>query len=297
MDVGDALVGDQKNATVDVSNPSAFPVSYRVELRDVEAPGRTSRCPFVCVPAGGRLAPGESVAVTVSFAPTAPGAFGLDAMFRATLAVVSDGTSAETTRRVVARCWSEGGFVAGADDDRDAPPEATGARGVFATAALLPRVDVLRAPLVRPDRERVTFTAPKAIRPGESTTTTIRVGSVAESGGGGAPVAFAFEPLDHDAVARGWRLEPAEGTVQPGDIENVVVTFEPPETVSAGHLAYHGVAEWVETTTTCRLKGGDPAPSEEDGREIVATLRCRLLPPKTEAEKAADAEIGSGAKK
>ena len=290
VDVGDALVGDQKNATVDVSNPSAFPVSYRVELRDVEAPGRTSRCPFVCVPAGGRLAPGESVAVTVSFAPTAPGAFGLDAMFRATLAVVSDGTSAETTRRVVARCWSEGGFVAGADDDRDAPPEATGARGVFATAALLPRVDVLRAPLVRPDRERVTFTAPKAIRPGESTTTTIRVGSVAESGGGGAPVAFAFEPLDHDAVARGWRLEPAEGTVQPGDIENVVVTFEPPETVSAGHLAYHGVAEWVETTTTCRLKGGDPAPSEEDGREIVATLRCRLLPPKTEAEKAADAE-------
>lgn len=290
VDVGDALVGDQKNATVDVSNPSAFPVSYRVELRDVEAPGRTSRCPFVCVPAGGRLAPGESVAVTVSFAPTAPGAFGLDAMFRATLAVVSDGTSAETSRRVVARCWSEGGFVAGADDDRDAPPEATGARGVFATAALLPRVDVLRAPLVRPDRERVTFTAPKAIRPGESTTTTIRVGSVAESGGGGAPVAFAFEPLDHDAVARGWRLEPAEGTVQPGDIENVVVTFEPPETVSAGHLAYHGVAEWVETTTTCRLKGGDPAPSEEDGREIVATLRCRLLPPKTEAEKAADAE-------
>ena len=125
---------------------------------------------------------------------------------------------------------------------------------------------------------------------GESTTTTIRAGSVAESGGGGAPVAFAFEPLDHDAVARGWRLEPAEGTVQPGDIENVVVTFEPPETVSAGHLAYHGVAEWVETTTTCRLKGGDPAPSEEDGREIVATLRCRLLPPKTEAEKAADAE-------
>ena len=290
VDVGDALVGDQKSATVDVSNPSAFPVSYRVELRDVEAPGRTSRCPFVCVPAGGRLAPGESVAVTVSFAPTAPGAFGLDAMFRATLAVVSDGTSAETTRRVVARCWSEGGFVAGADDDRDAPPEATGARGVFATAALLPRVDVLRAPLVRPDRERVTFTAPKAIRPGESTTTTIRVGSVAESGGGGAPVAFAFEPLDHDAVARGWRLEPAEGTVQPGDIENVVVTFEPPETVSAGHLAYHGVAEWVETTTTCRLKGGHPAPSEEDGREIVATLRCRLLPPKTEAEKAADAE-------
>ena len=111
------------------------------------------------------------------------------------------------------------------------------------------------APLVRPDRERVTFTAPKAIRPGESTTTTIRAGSVAESGGGGAPVAFAFEPLDHDAVARGWRLEPARGTVQPGDIENVVVTFEPPETVSAGHLAYHGVAEWVETTTTCRLKG------------------------------------------
>ena len=46
----------------------------------------------------------------------------------------------------------------------------------------------------------------------------------------------------------------------------------------------------METTTTCRLKGGDPAPSEEDGREIVATLRCRLLPPKTEAEKAADAE-------
>ena len=109
VDVGDALVGDQKNATVDVSNPSAFPVSYRVELRDVEAPGTTSRCPFVCVPAGGRLAPGESVAVTVSFAPTAPGAFGLDAMFRATLAVVSDGTSAATTRRVVARCWSEGG--------------------------------------------------------------------------------------------------------------------------------------------------------------------------------------------
>ena len=114
--------------------------------------------------------------------------------------------------------------------------------------------------------------------------------SVAQSGGGGAPVEFAFEPLDEDAVRRGWRVEPAEGTVQPGEIENVVATFEPPEETSAGDLAHHGVAEWVETTTTCRLRGGDPAPSEEDGREIVARLRCRLLPPKTEAEKAADAE-------
>lgn len=290
VDVGDALVGDQKHATVDVSNPSAFPASYRVALRDVDAPGTTSRCPFTCVPAGGRLAPGESATVTVSFAPTAPGTFGLDAMFRATLVVTSEGTGAATTRRVVARCWSEGGFVAGADDVRDAPPDATGARGVAATAAFLPRVDVLRAPVVRPDRERVAFTAPTAVRPGESTTTTIRVGSVAESGGGGAPVEFAFEPLDEDAARRGWRIEPAEGTVQPGEIENVVVTFEPPEEVSAGDLAYHGLAEWVETTTTCRLRGGDPAPSEEDGREIVARLRCRLLPPKTEAEKAADAE-------
>ena len=290
VDAGDALVGDQKHATVEVSNPSAFPVSYRVALRDVEAPGTTSRCPFTCVPAGGRLAPGESATVTVSFAPTAPGAFGLDAMFRATLAVTSEGTGAVTTRRVIARCWSEGGFVAGADDVRDAPPDATGARGVAATAAFLPRVDVLRAPAVRPDRERVAFTAPTAIRPGESTTTTIRVGSVAESGGGGAPVEFAFEPLDEDATRRGWRVEPAQGIVQPGEIENVVVTFEPPEEVSAGDLAYHGLAEWVETTTTCRLRGGDPAPSEEDGREIVARLRCRLLPPKTEAEKAADAE-------
>ena len=57
----------------------------------------------------------------------------------------------------------------------------------------------------------------------------------------------------------------------------------------------HAVASACHSSSTAgrtvvRLKGGDPAPSEEDGREIVATLRCRLLPPKTEAEKAADAE-------
>ena len=118
--------------------------------------------------------------------------------------------------------------MAGADDDRDAPPEAT-AREASSPRRRYSRAWTFSARLsFDPIANASVHARRRSSRPGGiDPTAAIRVGSVAESGGGGAPVAFAFEPLDHDAVARGWRLEPAEGTVQPGDIENVVVTFEP----------------------------------------------------------------------
>ena len=121
VDCGDAVPGDCKNATLTLTNPTAFPQRWRAEVRNLSSHGLKSRSPFTFSPGGGVIAPNGTCAVTLSFTPDAPGApYGNDRMFSGTIAVVvagGGGPGAETTRELRARCWADGSFVCGGDDD------------------------------------------------------------------------------------------------------------------------------------------------------------------------------------
>jgi hypothetical protein len=119
----------------------------------------------------------------------------------------------------------------------------------------------------------------------------LAVGSVKDADGKGSNAEFSFAAFDPDDAGKGWSVDEGSGSVPAGERKNVTFTFAYPATPRPTDPCYFGAAETVRCDVVCTLKGGDPAPAEEEGREVRVTLRCELLPPFTDAEKAAmDAE-------
>ena len=294
VDCGDAVPGDCKNATLTLTNPTAFPQRWRAEVRNLSSHGLHSRSPFTFSPGGGVIAPNGTCAVTLSFTPDAPGApYGNDRMFSGTIAVVvagGGGPGAETTRELRARCWADGSFVCGGDDDAGM------------SSPLPPSVDAvglrtgLREPRPRAPYESIELTLPGPIRPGDTASASLHVGSVKNADGGGTNAEYAFESFAADDVAKGWSVDEPSGSVAAGDRKKVTFTFAYPSTPRPVDPCYFGIPETVRADVTCVLRGGLPAPAEEGGREVRVALRCRLLPPLT-AEEIAAAEAEAEARK
>ena len=176
------------------------------------------------LPGGGVIAPNGTCAVTLSFTPDAPGSpYGYEKMFDGTIAVVvagGGGPGAETTRELRARCWADGSFVCGGDDgegddgdgdhfskDRVLPP-AVNAVGLRTG---------LREPRPRAPYESIELTLPGPIRPGDTSSASLHVGSVKNADGGGSNAEYAFASFDeNDDVAKGWRVDEPAGSVAAG---------------------------------------------------------------------------------
>ena len=287
VDCGDAVPGDCKNTTLTLTNPTAFPQRWRAEIRDAVSHGNTSRFPFTFSPSGGVIAANESVTVTLSFTPDRAGyPYGTETMFRGSVCVVVPGlVGAETRRELRARCWADGAFIVGADCD-DGSPAVIDA--VIDTVGLR---SGLREPPVRAPYESIVLTLPGPIRPGGSASASLAVGSVKDADGKGSNAEYSFAEFDPDDANKGWSVDEGSGSVAAGERKNVTFTFAYPATPRPTDPCYFGAAETVRCDVVCTLKGGDPAPAEEEGREVRVTLRCELLPPFTDAEKAAmDAE-------
>ena len=304
VDCGDAVPGDCKNATLTLTNPTAFPQRWRAEVRNLSSPGQsTSRSPFTFSPGGGVIAPNGTCAVTLSFTPDAPGSpYGYEKMFDGTIAVVvagGGGPGAETTRELRARCWADGSFVCGGD-----APDGEGDDGdgdhFSKDRVLPPAVNAvglrtgLREPRPRAPYESIELTLPGPIRPGDTSSASLHVGSVKNADGGGSNAEYAFASFDADDVAKGWRVDEPAGSVAAGDRKKVTFTFAYPPAPRPVDPCYFGIPETVRADVTCVLRGGAPAPSEEGGREVRVTLWCRLLPPLT-AEEIAEAEAAAAA--
>lgn len=291
VDVGDTIPGGVSHTSVTVTNPTQFALKYKVDLRGVIAPGSTSRCPFVCSPSGGVIPPEGAAEVTVSFSPDRTGAYGVARQFTGELVVTVPGLDAETTRPLRSRCWAHGVYIVGGDE----AAAGAGATGVAATARFLPSVDPLREPPgASPPFETLTLTLPQKVRPGETASGTLEVGSVKGADGAGANGEWSFEDFDEASKRRGWSMDSAKGTVEPGSRKPVVFTFAPPAEVRPGELSYFGLEEWIEATLVCKLKGGSPAPEEAEGREVRVTVRC-FLAPQMDQKDAAEGAAGEAA--
>ena len=287
VDCGDAVPGDCKNTTLTLTNPTAFPQRWRAEICDAVSHGNTSRFPFTFSPSGGVIAANESVTVTLSFTPDRAGyPYGTETMFRGSVVVIVPGlVGAETRRELRARCWADGAFIVGADCN-DGAPDVVDA--VIDTVGLR---SGLREPPVRAPYESIVLTLPGPIRPGGSASASLAVGSVKDADGKGSNAEYSFAAFEPDDANKGWSVDEPGGSVPPGERKNVTFTFAYPATPRPTDPCYFGAAETVRCDVACTLKGGDPAPAEEEGREVRVTLRCELLPPFTDAEKAAmDAE-------
>ena len=106
-------------------------------------------------------------------------------------------------------------------------------------------------------------------------TATLIVGHCKSSKGDVKPAAleFSFEGLSDEAQRRGFSVEPAKGTVEPGATKAVTVSFAPSADAVKGSelglIASFGVAQWAEAELKCVLKGGNPPPEQPETRIAI----------------------------
>merc|ERR1712110_600622 len=91
-----------------------------------------------------------------------------------------------------------------------------------------------------------------------------------------------------DEVARrGFSIEPAKGTVEPGSTREVVVSFAlKPEAIKGselGLIASFGVSQWAEAVVTCVLKGGNPPCSAPETQILLKGFIPSMSPADMEA--------------
>ena len=139
-----------------------------------------------------------------------------------------------------------------------------------------PEVDVFAADNKRWNSSGQPLTAhsprfiPKLVPDGETAgTATLVVGHCKSSKGDVKPAAleFSFEGLSDEAQRRGFSVEPAKGTVEPGATKAVTVSFAPSaDAVKGSEL---GVAQWAEAELKCVLKGGNPPPEQPETRIAI----------------------------
>ena len=110
-------------------------------------------------------------------------------------------------------------------------------------------------------------------------TATLIVGHCKSSKGDVKPAAleFSFEGLSDEAQRRGFSVEPAKGTVEPGATKAVTVSFAPSADAVKGSelglIASFGVAQWAEAELKCVLKGGNPPPERDPAIETRIAIR------------------------
>ena len=123
----------------------------------------------------------------------------------------------------------------------------------------------MREPRTRAPYELIELTLPGPIRPGDTSSASLHVGSVKNADGGGSNAEYTFESFDENDVAKGWSVDEPSGSVAAGDRKKVTFTFAYPPAPRPVDPCYFGIPETVRADVTCVLRGGAPAPAEEGG--------------------------------
>ena len=162
--------------------------------------------------------------------------------------------AADRARRRRGSCGLDAGrtvrSLCGGDDDAGA------------SSPLPPPVDAvglrtgLREPRPRAPYESIELTLPGPIRPGDTASASLHVGSVKNADGGGSNAEYAFESFAADDVAKGWSVDEPSGSVAAGDRKKVTFTFAYPSTPRPVDPCYFGIPETVRADVTCVLRGG-----------------------------------------
>ena len=275
LHLGDVLVGDEAEAVVEVVNTSQFALTFALRPEGRGHGNRGALPPFDAAPCEARIAEGGSQLITARFTPDHAG----DSFFELLEIEVPNQREANLLL-LRGRAHACAGYLLSPEQQRE------GGDGVLD----VPPQDLLALPKAAPTGdgggEAATGDgggppAPRLIElqlvpDGETAgTATLIVGHCKSSKGDVKPAAleFSFEGLSDEAQRRGFSVEPAKGTVEPGATKAVTVSFAPSADAVKGSelglIASFGVAQWAEAELKCVLKGGNPPPEQPETRIAI----------------------------
>ena len=279
LHLGDALVGDEVQGSVEIRNTSQFALRFTL----VRVAGGHANLgplpPLDASPCEATIQAGEAQRLSVRFAPDHAGEH-----FFELLKVEVPNQKGGQLLMLRGRAWPSAGYVL-------APEQQLGPGGLEREALLVaPPQDLVELPpppdaaaggaagearLIELDLEPTDDGAPG--------TMTLVVGNLKPASPADLPdvkpaaLEFSFEGLSDDASRRGFSIDPLKASVNPGETKEVKLSFAPnPDAVRGselGVIASFGVSQWAEASVKCVLKGGSPAPEQP---EIAIKLRGRV---------------------
>ena len=279
LHLGDALVGDEVQGSVEIRNTSQFALRFQL----VRVAGGHANLgplpPLDASPCEATIQAGEAQRLSVRFAPDHAGEHYFEL-----LKVEVPNQKGGQLLMLRGRAWPSAGYVL-------APEQQLGPGGLEREALLVaPPQDLVELP---PPPDAATGGAAGEARlieldlepadDGAPGTMTLVVGNLKPASPADLPdvkpaaLEFSFEGLSDDASRRGFSIDPPKASVNPGETKEVTLSFAPnPDAVRGselGVIASFGVSQWAEASVKCVLKGGSPAPEQP---EIAIKLRGRV---------------------
>ena len=259
IDLGDLTADSKVTKEFKLTNTSEVDLDYRVCMKDKCYRKRNGRASIYCSHSGGFLKAGESASVSVTFAPDrecVPYDEEIDFMIEN-----SDGFVSCHNVQLTGRCWKGHMFIRGTYQN-DVVSTANGLEPFH--SSIEERLDVST---IKSNTLLLSFS--ESVESGGSTSEQFEIGTTLFDGSKDVGE-FRIVPLSSNDKASGWAIDSLEGTVEPGSLKPITISFNPPIDPEADQLAFFGIDEWRYLSVQLTLKRGSTKP-------ITYTLVAKCL--------------------